>query len=74
MNTKNDEIFIEYIKHHTPSFQKTKNETDFIFCSKMECDDCPVVKMCNTSNLTRAPTISAKKYKETLKDNPEYGI
>ena len=65
-------LFIEYVKHHTPSFQKFNNYFNtYSFCEDLLCKDCKVSLQCIEKGI---PVIKKETVLEYLKVYPEHGI
>ena len=63
------EIFIEFIKYHTPDFLKTTEESNnYGFCRNRFCNNCAITEICQTISL---PTIEKEIVLEYRKKYPE---
>ena len=62
-------LFIEYIKHHIPSFLKFSHDFNtYGFCTGQSCDDCKVSLQCGEKGI---PTIKKEVVLDYRKKYPE---
>ena len=69
------EVYLEFIKHEVPSFEKSLRNAGYFFCIKLLCTSCTIWKSCTRYNgKERVPIITNEDYESIMKEHPEYRI